>query len=61
MDRLLKLQAVCDATTLGSSTIYRHIEAGTFPKPRRVAGTSRVAWRESDIVKWIKENTKEAA
>lgn len=53
-DRLLKLREVMQRTSLGSSTIYRRLEAGTFPKPRQL-GPACVRWMESDIDRWLEE------
>jgi prophage regulatory protein len=50
-ERLLDKWAIEDRTSLDITTIYRKIKAGTFPAPVRI-GIRRVAWRESDIVKW---------
>jgi prophage regulatory protein len=50
-ERLLDKWAIEDRTSLDISTIYRKIKAGTFPAPVRI-GLRRVAWRESDVVKW---------
>ena len=41
-----------DRTALGSSTIYRRIAAGTFPKPRQLSPAC-VRWMESEIDIWI--------
>jgi len=49
-ERLLD-RAIEDRTSLDITTIYRKMKAGTFPEPVRV-GKRRVAWRESDVVKW---------
>ncbi len=53
-DRLLKLREVMNRTSLGSSTIYRRMDAGTFPKPRQLS-QSCVRWLESDINRWMSE------
>lgn len=51
-ERLLRLRDVKAKTGLGSSTIYRYIQAGTFPPPVKIGGfTSR--WRESQVAAWI--------
>lgn len=51
-ERLLRLREVKERTGLGSSTIYRYIQAGTFPAPVKIGGfTAR--WRESQVVAWI--------
>jgi len=51
LDRFMRLPEVRAACGLGSSTIYRHIAAGTFPKPVRLSETA-VAWYESEIRAW---------
>lgn len=51
-DRLLKLRDVKARTSLGHSTIYRKMAAGTFPKPRQL-GPGCVRWMESEIDYWI--------
>ncbi|WP_145631124.1 helix-turn-helix transcriptional regulator [Rhizobium sp. ERR 1071] len=51
-DRLLNLAAVKQITSLGTSTIYRRMGAGTFPKPLQLSEAC-VRWRESEIANWI--------
>ena len=51
-DRLLNKWSVEERTSLDITTIYRKMKVGTFPQPVRV-GRRRVAWRESDIAKWL--------
>lgn len=53
-DRFLKLTEVMHRTSLGSSTIYRRLAAGTFPQPRQL-GPACVRWMESEIDNWIVE------
>ncbi|NOV17839.1 AlpA family phage regulatory protein [Ensifer adhaerens] len=53
-DRFLKLKDVMARTSLGSSTIYRRMKAGTFPKPKQLSEAC-VRWRESDIDKWMND------
>ena len=51
-DRILRLNAVLDRTGLSSSTLYRKIERGTFP--RQVKISDRCAgWRESAVETWM--------
>lgn len=51
-DRLLRLKEVMEKTGLGSSTIYRYIQAGTFPAPVKIGGfTAR--WKQSAVDSWI--------
>lgn len=49
--RLLKMADVKLQTSLHPATIYRGIQAGTFPKQVRI-GLGRVGWWESDIEAW---------
>jgi len=51
-DRLLRLKEVVEKTSLGSSTIYRRMSMGMFPRPCRL-GENCVRWRESEIDEWI--------
>ena len=56
LDRLIPLHEVLDLTSFSKATIYRKIADSppTFPAPRKI-GKSRVAWRRSDIAKWLVE------
>lgn len=49
--RLLKMDDVRRETSLHRATIYRQIQAGTFPRPVRISA-NRVGWWESDIEAW---------
>lgn len=51
---LQKLQDVINATALSRSSIYLKISEGNFPRPLKL-GTRAVAWRASDIQRWISE------
>lgn len=51
-DRLLRLPEVRARVGLGRSSIYRKVDAGTFPEPKAV-GERAVAWLESDIDRWV--------
>jgi prophage regulatory protein len=52
-NRIIRLPAVLDKTGLSRSTVYRKMEAGTFPRnlqlSKRCAG-----WREADVDVWIR-------
>jgi len=52
-DRILRLNAVLDRTGLTRATLYRKIQAGTFPKQVRIA-TRCTGWRESAIREWMR-------
>lgn len=51
-ERLLRLREVMRKTGMGSSTIYRKMDQGEFPRPVRISPTM-VRWRESEIDAWI--------
>lgn len=52
--KLLDLRQVCEATTLGKTTVYELIDAGKFPKPLRNVGKN--LWRESTLIAWADAN-----
>lgn len=54
--KLIRLPSVSDRTGLGKSSLYAGVKAGTFPSPVRLSARA-VAWRESDVDKWIAERT----
>jgi prophage regulatory protein len=51
-DRLLRLPDVKLKTGLSRTTIYRRVSERTFPRPVSLGGNA-IAWKESDINKWI--------
>ena len=58
-DLILRLPEVSNRTGLSRSAIYRGIDEGSFPAPRRIS-TRAVGWLESEISGWIdrRPNTK---
>lgn len=52
-ERLLRLPEVAARSGLGTSTIYRGVEDGWFPRPRR-AGVRVSGWLESELDAWLK-------
>lgn len=52
-DRILRLSSVLDRTGLSRSTLYRKIEAGTFPRQIRIAARC-AGWRESAVNEWLR-------
>jgi prophage regulatory protein len=52
-DRILRLNAVLDRTGLSRSTLYRKMQAGTFPQNVRIS-TRCAGWRESAIEAWMR-------
>jgi prophage regulatory protein len=57
-DRILRRKEVTERTSLARSTIYDHVERGTFPKPVKLS-YSIIGWLESEVDEWI-EKLKEA-
>ena len=50
--RCLRLPEVREMTGLSTSTIYRWMTEGTFPKQIQL-GSRSVVWLESDVTKWM--------
>ncbi len=48
----LRMNAVKARTGLGRTTIYRRMEAGTFPRSTQIS-PGLVGWYEADIDAWI--------
>lgn len=55
MTQLLSLKGITKSTTLSKSVLYELIKQGKFPKPIRILGTRRVAWRASEVEATISE------
>lgn len=52
-ERILRLKAVLDRTGLSRSTLYRKMQAGTFPLGVKI-GERCTGWYESEVSDWIK-------
>lgn len=52
--RIMRLKEVMDLTGLARSTIYKYIDAETFPKPISLGGRS-VGWVDEEVQEWILE------
>lgn len=50
--RLIRLQEVMHLTGLSRSTIYNMMQAGTFPRQRKISPTIAV-WPEAEVLEWI--------
>lgn len=53
-DKLLRMSEVEELVGLRKSAIYDRVSRNLFPAPRSTYG-NRVAWRSSDIQRWIAE------
>lgn len=47
-----RLPVVKRRVGLSKSEIYRRVERGDFPKPRRYPGSRLVYWRSDDVAQW---------
>lgn len=52
-DRILRLNSVLDRTGLSRSTLYRKMQAGTFPDRVKIAARC-AGWRESSVNAWMR-------
>lgn len=52
-DRILRLNTVLHRTGLSRSTLYRKVQAGTFPRQVKIAARC-AGWRESSINDWMR-------
>lgn len=52
-DRILRLNTILDRTGLSRSTLYRKVDAGSFPRQVQIAARC-VGWRESAIDEWLR-------
>lgn len=51
------IEKVADLTGLTKATIYRYVNAGIFPRQLNLGGR-RVAWREADVLAWMKSRAE---
>lgn len=59
-DRLLALDAVCYAISLGKSSLYDLMKNDpTFPRPVKIGARSR--WSEARVMAWIEAKVLNAA
>lgn len=50
--RLIRLKEVTRLTGLSRSTVYAKMDAGTFPRQRKITPTIAV-WAEAEVIAWI--------
>lgn len=56
-ERRLRLPEVLQQTGLVTSTLYRYIAQGTFPRPDQL-GLNTVGWKQSEINEWLRTRKK---
>jgi prophage regulatory protein len=52
-DRIIRLPTVLHKTGLSRSTVYRKMEAGTFPRNLRLS-LRCAGWREAEVNDWLR-------
>jgi prophage regulatory protein len=55
-EQLLRRYGVEQITGMSKSGLYRAMAEGNFPRPVKI-GQRAVAWRASDIAKWLESRT----
>lgn len=50
-ERLLPMREVCRRTSYSRPSVYRLVNAGKFPRPRKLG--FKIGFRESEIDDWI--------
>jgi len=58
MNKIIKLPAVRELTTLSSATIYRLISKGEFPKQIKLAERSS-GWLKSEVDDWLESKVNQ--
>jgi prophage regulatory protein len=52
IDRILRPREVARITGLSRTTIWRGVNAGTFPRPVRIT-SSTIGWCQTDVADWL--------
>ena len=58
-DRFISRREIAKRLLIAERTIYRMVEAGTFPSPFYI-GPRRLAWLEREIIAWLHSKKPEA-
>ena len=56
-DTLMRRRAVEQRTGLGTTTLYKMMNQGLFPRPLQI-GARAVRWPESEIEEWISKRDR---
>lgn len=54
-DVLLRRKEVLEIMRFSNARLYRMIANGGFPPPLKLPGTRVIAWRKSDLEKWMRD------
>jgi len=57
--RLLTKKQLRELIPLAHSTIWEMTRRGDFPRAIRISGSSRVAYREDEILEWIESRPRQ--
>jgi prophage regulatory protein len=60
-EELLRIHSVSKKTGIATSTLYRMVAHGSFPRPIAIRGMRIKAWPLSHIEKWIADQISEDA
>ena len=60
IDRFARMKEAEKITGKSRATIYRDMEAGTFPQAVKI-GQRAIGWRISDLEKWINDRVQASA
>jgi prophage regulatory protein len=52
LDRILRPREVVKITGLSRTTIWRGVNAGTFPRPVRLT-SGTIGWCQADVADWL--------
>ena len=61
--RLLNVKQVCYILGVARATLYRWVDNGNFPEPKKLSKTrsGRIAWSEGDVQAWIAARPQQAS
>ena len=57
--KFINQKQVTEMTSIPRSTLYYLMSKGLFPKSVHIAAGGKVAWIESEVLKWITDRVKE--
>ena len=57
--KMMRIQDVCDYTTLCRSSVFKMVAANEFPQPLKLS-YKVVAWQREDIDKWLASKKEQA-
>ena len=55
MEKILRIDEVCERLKISDTTLWRWRRSKAFPEPRSIQGSSVKGWSESTINEWIRK------